>query len=152
MSQQIHTVDTHSEFSRMLLVAGHQTAQRNVAGGFPAFQRPAGRPTYTSTFGTKMILSGSLVGLAICAECTVWQTTQDAVGHLFVDNSEVLTVSVSVTGTGKFTAATTQKIGTDVFDKGALLAIKFTIGVRVSETDEVTGLDISEHGESAYRL
>jgi Amt family ammonium transporter len=31
-----------------------------------------------------------------------------------------------------------------------LLAIKYTIGLRVSETAEEAGLDISEHGEAAY--
>ena len=33
-----------------------------------------------------------------------------------------------------------------------LLAIKFTIGLRASEDAEEAGLDISEHGEPAYRL
>ena len=33
-----------------------------------------------------------------------------------------------------------------------LLAIKYTIGLRVSEEAEEAGLDVSEHGESAYRL
>jgi Amt family ammonium transporter len=33
-----------------------------------------------------------------------------------------------------------------------LLAIKFTMGLRVSESAEEIGLDLSEHGEPAYRL
>ena len=33
-----------------------------------------------------------------------------------------------------------------------LLAIKYTIGLRVSETDEELGLDQSEHGEPAYEV
>ena len=33
-----------------------------------------------------------------------------------------------------------------------LLAIKYTIGLRVSEEAEEAGLDVSEHGEPAYRL
>ena len=33
-----------------------------------------------------------------------------------------------------------------------LLAIKYTIGLRVSETEEEAGLDVSEHGEPAYTL
>ena len=33
-----------------------------------------------------------------------------------------------------------------------LLAIKYTIGLRVSDQDEEVGLDVSEHGEPAYRL
>jgi Amt family ammonium transporter len=31
-----------------------------------------------------------------------------------------------------------------------LLALKFTIGLRVSESGEEAGLDVSEHGEGAY--
>jgi len=31
-----------------------------------------------------------------------------------------------------------------------LLAIKYTIGLRVSEPDEALGLDASEHGEITY--
>ena len=31
-----------------------------------------------------------------------------------------------------------------------MLALKATIGVRVSETEELSGLDLSEHGETAY--
>ena len=31
-----------------------------------------------------------------------------------------------------------------------LLALKYTIGIRVSEEAEVTGLDVSEHAETAY--
>jgi len=33
-----------------------------------------------------------------------------------------------------------------------LLAIKYTIGLRVSESGEEIGLDLSEHGEPAYRI
>jgi Amt family ammonium transporter len=33
-----------------------------------------------------------------------------------------------------------------------LLVIKYTIGLRVSEDAEEAGLDVSEHGEPAYRL
>ncbi len=32
------------------------------------------------------------------------------------------------------------------------LAIKYTIGLRITEEDEVNGIDLSEHGESAYDL
>ena len=33
-----------------------------------------------------------------------------------------------------------------------LLALKYTIGVRVSEEEEEIGLDITQHGEEAYTL
>ena len=32
-----------------------------------------------------------------------------------------------------------------------LLALKYTLGLRVSEEDEEEGLDLSQHGEQAYR-
>ena len=32
-----------------------------------------------------------------------------------------------------------------------LLALKYTIGLRVSEEEEEQGLDFSQHGEEAYR-
>ncbi len=32
------------------------------------------------------------------------------------------------------------------------LAIKYTLGLRIDEEDEVTGVDLAEHGESAYDL
>ena len=42
-------------------------------------------------------------------------------------------------------------IGWTVVTAGALfLAIRFTIGLRVSEAEEIEGLDIGEHGTSAY--
>ena len=33
---------------------------------------------------------------------------------------------------------------------GIMMALKLTIGVRVSEEEEVMGLDLSEHAETAY--
>ncbi len=42
-------------------------------------------------------------------------------------------------------------VGWTVVTAGALfLAIKFTVGLRVSEAEEIEGLDIGEHGMSAY--
>ena len=38
-----------------------------------------------------------------------------------------------------------------VFTFGIMVALKKTIGVRVSEEVEATGLDLAEHGETAYR-
>ena len=32
------------------------------------------------------------------------------------------------------------------------LAIKYTLGLRLDEEDEVNGIDLAEHGESAYDL
>jgi Amt family ammonium transporter len=33
-----------------------------------------------------------------------------------------------------------------------LAALKYTIGLRVSQEDESTGLDLAEHGETAYHM
>jgi Amt family ammonium transporter len=41
---------------------------------------------------------------------------------------------------------------TGVFTTVIGLAIKYTIGWRVAEDDEVDGIDFAEHGESAYDL
>ena len=39
-----------------------------------------------------------------------------------------------------------------VLTAAIILALKYTIGIRVSQEDEETGLDISEHAEPAYKL
>lgn len=39
-----------------------------------------------------------------------------------------------------------------VMTTGILLALKYTLGLRVSEEDEVQGLDVSLHGESGYSI
>jgi Amt family ammonium transporter len=39
-----------------------------------------------------------------------------------------------------------------VLTAAILLALKFTIGLRVSEAEEQAGLDVSQHGEPAYRM
>ena len=33
-----------------------------------------------------------------------------------------------------------------------MLALRYTIGIRVSQDEEAIGLDVSQHGESAYEL
>ena len=64
------------------------------------------------------------------------------------------TLAVGIFGTGAFMA---QLIG--VLAAGAFsfpialilfLALKFTIGLRVSEEEELKGLDLGEHGQEAY--
>ena len=43
-------------------------------------------------------------------------------------------------------------VWTGVFTTIIALAIKYTIGWRITEDDEVDGIDFAEHGESAYDL
>jgi len=116
----LHTVDAHTDFYRMLLCASHQDGQ---TGGSSVYLRPAGRPTYTSTFGTKMVQSGSIVGIALCAECTIFGTDGDVIARVEINGSSVFTVTKGITGTGKFTAVATQAAGIDVFSSGDLLEI-----------------------------
>ena len=33
-----------------------------------------------------------------------------------------------------------------------MLALRYTIGIRVGQEEEAIGLDLSQHGESAYEL
>ena len=49
-------------------------------------------------------------------------------------------------------AAAISIVWTGVFTTAIGLAIKYTIGWRVAEDDEVDGIDFAEHGESAYDL
>jgi Amt family ammonium transporter len=49
-------------------------------------------------------------------------------------------------------AAGISIVWTGVFTTVIGLAIKYTIGWRVSEDEEVDGIDFAEHGESAYDL
>jgi ammonium transporter, Amt family len=49
-------------------------------------------------------------------------------------------------------AAAFTVVWTGVFTAAIGLAIKYTIGWRVAEDDEIDGIDFAEHGESAYDL
>ena len=49
-------------------------------------------------------------------------------------------------------SARVQIVWTGVLTTVIGLAIKFTIGWRVSEEEEVDGIDFAEHGEAAYDL
>ncbi len=62
-------------------------------------------------------------------------------------------------GTGRLEQVGVQLVGigatwvwTFVLTAAILFALKYTIGIRVSEEDEEAGLDIAEHAEPAYRL
>ncbi len=56
---------------------------------------------------------------------------------------QILRQVISIAATGLWSFLATAAI---------LLALKFTVGLRVSDRDEIAGLDTAEHGETAYRL
>jgi Amt family ammonium transporter len=56
---------------------------------------------------------------------------------------QILRQVISIAATGLWSFLATAAI---------LLALKFTVGLRVSDRDEIAGLDAAEHGETAYRL
>ena len=64
----------------------------------------------------------------------VWLFYGGGLGSL---GDQVLGALIAIAWSGVFTAA----IG---------LAIKYTLGWRINEEDEVDGIDYAEHGESAY--
>ena len=72
--------------------------------------------------------------------CGIWGTLAVA---LF---SDAATLSAQVTGTLAYSAFAF------LFSLIVFSVLKFTIGVRVSEKEEEEGLDISEHGQSAYNI
>ena len=64
------------------------------------------------------------------------------------------TLAVGIWGEGKFVwqlvGCMTYAIAAFVFAFLLFAALKFTIGVRVTEEEEMEGLDIAEHGQEAY--
>ena len=78
--------------------------------------------------------------ISVHGVCGVWGTL--AVG-IFADNPDI-TVMTQLMGAG---AAFVWAFGTGMI---LFLALKYTVGVRVHEDEELRGLDISEHGMEAY--
>lgn len=70
--------------------------------------------------------------------CGVWGTL--AVG-LFAEEKSFLTQFIGVTSVGGACFVAAMAI---------FAALRFTVGIRVSRTDELRGLDLSEHGMEAY--
>jgi Amt family ammonium transporter len=83
---------------------------------------------------------GGIVG-GILTGCFANPAISDASG-LFYGNAEQLGWQIA----GILVVTLYSAVGTAII----LLALKFTMGIRVSETDEDVGLDISEHGEALY--
>jgi Amt family ammonium transporter len=84
----------------------------------------------------------------------VWGTL--ALG-LFYDNDVATNIAALATGLSRFDQTLVQLKGilavgafTATVSLGLWYAIKLTMGVRVSEEEEVEGLDLGEHGNSAY--
>jgi hypothetical protein len=77
-------------------------------------------------------------------ECTASLATNDAVARLLINDTEVFTASVSVTGVGFYTAYSTQAVGVDTFDAGDRLQFKFTPGGMTTEANSCIPLMYAE--------
>lgn len=86
----------------------------------------------------KMKWDDPVGAVAVHGVCGIWGTL--AVG-IFVAEFSVLTQLIGVVAIYGFTF---------LFAFGVFAALKYTIGVRVSEEFELQGLDIAEHGVPAY--
>ena len=86
----------------------------------------------------KLRLDDPVGAVAVHGVCGIWGTL--AVG-IFVSGFSVLTQLIGVLAIYGFTF---------LFSLAVFGALKYTIGVRVSEEYESTGLDIAEHGVAAY--
>ena len=73
--------------------------------------------------------------------CGIWGTL--AVGIFGQGDFSVITQLVGILAIGAFTF---------VLSFGTLYLIKATIGIRVSEEEELHGLDVSEHDMHAYEV
>jgi Amt family ammonium transporter len=93
-----------------------------------------------------------VVGHAIDAGDTAWLLAASALVLLMAPGLALfyggdLTLLGHQAGAALFTIVWTGVLTTII-----AFAIKFTIGWRVSEEDEVEGIDFAEHGEAAYDL
>lgn len=86
----------------------------------------------------KLRLDDPVGAVSVHGVCGIWGTL--AVG-IFVPGFSVLTQLIGVLAIYGFTF---------LFAFGVFVALKYTIGVRVSEEFESSGLDIAEHGVAAY--
>ncbi|WP_425443098.1 ammonium transporter [Spirulina major] len=107
---------------------------------------------------TGSVITGAIAGVIVVFSVSIFDSLHidDPVGATSVHLVCGIwgTLAVAIFGGGNFGA---QVIGilaiggfTVVFSSIVWLALKFTIGIRVSPEDELQGLDISEHGMEAY--
>jgi Amt family ammonium transporter len=115
----------------------------------------AGSIVVVSVVGFDRIKVDDPVGaLSVHLVCGIWGTL--ALG-LFYDNDVATNIAALATGLSRGAQTLVQLegiAGAGIFTFGVALlfwyAIKVTMGVRVSEEEEFEGLDVGEHGNSAY--
>ena len=152
---RIVTVDAHSTFWRQLYQAGkHDTLSSPKTN---EYLRVAGRDDFDSGRGYELLRPGSVIGATLCGDCTVFVTDVDNRIEVRINNVVVLSTEVLVTGTGKFTAYTTQSVGIDTFAAGDFLTMTYdsdeigitvvgVIGVAELEFDSGKVIDLGEEG------
>jgi Amt family ammonium transporter len=94
---------------------------------------------------------GLLAGILVVGVCGAWGTL--AVGLWGISDG----AGIGLLNGGGSAQLVTQAIGVGAgfawsffVSLGIFLAIKYTMGLRVSEVEEIEGLDVHEHGMAAY--
>lgn len=91
-------------------------------------------------FFDKMRLDDPVGATSVHLVCGIWGTL--AVGIFGIGDFSILTQLIGVLSVGVFTFT---------FAFATFYVLKITIGIRVSEEEEIKGLDISEHDMQAYQ-
>ncbi len=108
------------ERPRIFIPCGHQNAQ-----SIGQYMRPGGRAQYSSTLGTAMNRSGSIVSVASCVEVTSHTVNGTIITHVQINGSDVfLSTSQTITGVGSFSWSDTQDRGIDTFSVDDLIMVK----------------------------
>ena len=86
----------------------------------------------------KIKIDDPVGAISVHGVCGIWGTVATAI---FADGFSM---------TNQITGAVLVSLFAFIFSFVVFTALKFTIGVRVTEEEEERGLDISEHGQEAY--
>ncbi len=116
-----------------------------VAGGA---LRPGGRPEVPASGTTTRSTSSASTWSAASSAPSASASSPPAASTACSTASGVKQLVVQTLGRRCFAIALVRLVATLIVG----LAIKYTIGWRIAEEDEVEGIDFTEHGESAYDL
>lgn len=79
--------------------------------------------------------------LSVHLVCGVWGTLAVGIFGDLAGSAQFLSQLIGVVAIGAFTV---------VFNIILWVALKYTLGIRVSQAEEIEGLDLGEHGQTAY--
>jgi len=97
---------------------------------------------FSVVFFDKIKVDDPVGATSVHLVCGIWGTLAVGIFGKMAGMAQLFNQLIGVLAVCSFTFA---------FSFGLMYLLKVTIGIRVSEEEEITGLDISEHGASAYQ-